>query len=285
MECDDPANDPMGREMGEPLWPEFWTPAMMAEAKSNEYKWATLYQQLPPTAVNAWASAENILPTPIPRDACVAGSDAWKIYIGCDVASSVNRGDATVFAVIGFERRTGAMHILDLWRKQCDPDTGTNGLLELIRHWKPNLVLIDDDAGSKGFVSHLKTKAAYERVPLGNVELMPIRGQNKEARAGALRAKIAVRLLHVDRSQPWAPVVLRELLMFPNAMGSAVDDVVDALALIARKTSAMVIQRRPDETAKSVDPRGSFYGATLDDLHEDRALSAGHSFGRGAFGR
>lgn len=274
MECDDPANDPLGRAEGEPLWPEFWTPAMMAEAKSNEMKWVTLYQQKPPTDVNQWASAENILSTPRPFVPS-GGNDDWRVYVGCDVASSVNRGDCTVFAVIGFERRTGAMHILDLWRRQCDPDTGTDGLLEMIRSWRPSLTLIDDDTGSKGFVSHLKTKGLYSGVPLNSIELIPIRGQNKESRAGALRAKIAARMLHVDRSAPWAKDVLRELLMFPNATGSAVDDIVDALSLIARKTTAMMVQKVA--APREVAPLNRT--ATLDELWEAR------EHGQRGFGR
>ena len=113
----------------------------------------------------------------------------------------------------------------------------------MIEVWKPAWIGIDDDNASKVAVTHIKTRAAARGVSLGNFELMPIRGQDKETRAGALRAKIKSGLLHVDRSQPWAHAVMRELLVFPNAMSAGMDDVVDSLSVIARKTSMMVVSK------------------------------------------
>lgn len=45
MEADE--NDPLGRKPGEPLWPEWYTPAMLAQAKRDPRSWSALYQQEP----------------------------------------------------------------------------------------------------------------------------------------------------------------------------------------------------------------------------------------------
>ena len=113
------------------------------------------------------------------------------------------------------------MHIVELWRKQVDQAISTEALLDLVVTWKPTWVGIDDDNASKVAVTHLRTRAMARGVGLGNLELMPMRGQDKETRAGALRAKIKSGMLHVDRSQPWAHAVMRELLVFPNATNAA----------------------------------------------------------------
>jgi hypothetical protein len=48
MECTDPTNDPLQRPLGGRLWPEWYTTSMVADAKRDDYKWRTLYQQEPP---------------------------------------------------------------------------------------------------------------------------------------------------------------------------------------------------------------------------------------------
>lgn len=51
--CDDPENDPMGRALGEPLWPERWPAEALAERKKEvslalgEAVWSSQYQQRP----------------------------------------------------------------------------------------------------------------------------------------------------------------------------------------------------------------------------------------------
>ena len=41
------ANDPLGREVGERLWPDYFTDKMIRTAKRDKRKWAALYQQRP----------------------------------------------------------------------------------------------------------------------------------------------------------------------------------------------------------------------------------------------
>ena len=42
--------DALGRKEGEPLWPEWFTADMIAEARRDSRKWASLYQQRPAPA-------------------------------------------------------------------------------------------------------------------------------------------------------------------------------------------------------------------------------------------
>ena len=40
-------DDPIGREPGERLWPEWFTEDQVTEARANAHKWVALYQQRP----------------------------------------------------------------------------------------------------------------------------------------------------------------------------------------------------------------------------------------------
>jgi predicted phage terminase large subunit-like protein len=262
MLCDDPENDPLGRAEGEPLWPAYYTPGMLVDAQADDFKWKTLYMQSPPSDEGVWADSQDVQVTTMPHG--VVGNDDWRIYIGVDLAYSVNKGDFTVFAVVAFHKATGAMHLVDLWRKQTDPANSAEALLDLAVTWKPAWIGIDDDNASKVAVTHIRTRAAARGVGLGNLEMMPIRGQDKETRAGALRAKIKSGMLHVDRSQPWAHAVMRELLIFPNAMSAGMDDIVDSLSVIARKTSMMMVSKPEAKVVREEKVMG--VNVSLDDL-------------------
>lgn len=46
-ECEDPENDPLGREPGEPLWPWRWPEKRLAEKKHRRRSWAARWQMRP----------------------------------------------------------------------------------------------------------------------------------------------------------------------------------------------------------------------------------------------
>ena len=107
------------------------------------------------------------------------------------------------------------------------------------------------------------------------LEQMPLKtsaGKSKDARALPLRLKADAGLLHIDRGQWWSPVLMRELTAFPNATGSAVDDCVDALAIVGRKTSNMVASSGSVAVSK---PAETIQHMTLDGLHEERERGIG----------
>ena len=89
MLCDDVENDPLGRALDEPLWPAYYTPGMLVDAQADAFKWKTLYMQSPPSDEGVWADSQDVQVTPMPR--AVVGHDDWRIYMGIDLAYSVNR--------------------------------------------------------------------------------------------------------------------------------------------------------------------------------------------------
>lgn len=260
MLCDDPDNDPMGRAMGEPLWPAYYTPGMIVDAQADPFIWKTLYMQLPPSDKGTWCSAQDLHITEKPK---VVTGDDWRIYIGCDVAHTVAGGDATVFAVMAFNKRSGAMHFLDMYRAHVDIATAADALIDLIELWKPMWVGIDDDMGSKAFVAMVKQKVfSTERAMGATIELVPMKGKNKEERAAALKGRIKSGQVHLDRSLPFARDVLREFTAFPHGTGSAIDDIVDAVGVIPRKFNLMLSKPAEVVAIKSTD-------YTFNDLIED----------------
>jgi predicted phage terminase large subunit-like protein len=262
MECEDPATDPLHRQLGERLWPEWFTQEMVEDAKRDNFKWRTLYQQKPPSEEGSWVSPSEIRIVDI-----VPASDNLQHYIVSDLALSVNSGDYSVHIVCGIDSSHNA-YVLEAWRDRCDPNVTAGKHLALTDAYRPVECLIDDDNASKVYVQLLASKARQEGIPIP-WKALPIRGQDKETRAAALRGMFKRGLVYLKRAD-WNAWLVKELLSFPNALGQGVDDGVDALSLLGRRLASLASASPPTPPPKPVKYA---YEATLNELWEDRERS------------
>jgi predicted phage terminase large subunit-like protein len=252
--------DPLGRKPGDRLWPEWYTVEMVEDAKRDEFKWKTLYQQEPPSDTGSWVSTDEIkfAPSPTMQDDCT--------YYGLtDLALSVGRGDYTVHIVVAVNKRTGYCHSVDFFRNRVDPEVSSRKLVELCEVYKPAEWLIDDDNASKVFMQLVATEARSSSVPV-NWKPLPIRGKDKETRAASLRGMFKRGLMYFDPSKPWTNIIVNELLQFPNALGAGVDDCVDALSLLGRRLTSLQRPVAPQEVPKHL----TIQQMTLNQLWEDQ---------------
>lgn len=128
--CDRP-DDPLGRSVGQPLWPEWFDAAHYDKFRSNPRTWASLFQQKPRPAEGAefkkqWL--QNYLKAP-PK---------LNKYILADPSSGKNktRGDYSCMWVIGLAPDENAF-ILDCVRDRLNLTERTDVLMSLHRKWKP----------------------------------------------------------------------------------------------------------------------------------------------------
>lgn len=259
------ADDPLGRSPGDQLWPEWYTPEMVKDAQRDDYKWRTLYQQEPPADTGSWVSTEEIKFAPTPEY-----SPDYTYYGLTDLALSVGTGDYTVHAIIAHSKTTGYAHAVDLFRQRVDPNVSAEALVNFCEVYKPAEWLIDDDNASKVFMQLVATQARASSTVVPWKPL-PMRGQNKETRAAALRGMFKRGMIYFDPKKPWTNVVINELLQFPNALGSGVDDCVDALSLLGRRLTALSVA--PPKVVSMPKPTTS--EMRLDDLWQDQRRASG----------
>jgi predicted phage terminase large subunit-like protein len=251
------AEDGTGRSPGDRLWPEWFTPEMVADAKRDDYKWRTLYQQRPPSSSGDWVGPEHIqIVDIVPSN--------LSHYLVSDLALSVNKGDYSVHIACGVDS-AGKVFVEDAWRERCAVERTVEKHLDMIEAHSPLESLIDDDNASKVYVQFLAARARERGVPVP-WRVLPMRGQDKETRAAPLRGMFRSNRIALKRAG-WNEWLVRELLVFPNAMGEGVDDGVDALSLIGRRLAALA---RPASAAPPPRPSPTIYDMTLDQLHEDR---------------
>lgn len=260
MEAEEGDDDPLGRVAGERLWPEWYTNEMVQDAKRDEFRWKTLYQQRPPSETGSWVSADEVQFRPSP-----ALTKETVIYGCSDIALSVNSGDYTVHILVAIDAQ-GDWDIVDAVRERVDPDASATRLVNLCETYSPREWLIDDDNASKVFMPLVATKARQQNT-LVPWKPLPLRGQDKETRAAPLRGMFKRKKIYMPHDAPFVKWLLNEILSFPNALGDGVDDGIDALSLLGRRLIAL---SKPTLVEVSTKPPKTWQDTTLDEMWEDK---------------
>lgn len=269
-EGDPTTPDPLDRAPGERLWPEWFTPEMVIDAKRDPYKWRTLYQQSPPSDSGEWVTPDliRILPPELTPHA-----DSLRFYLVSDLALSINKGDYSVHVVVGVDADLN-MYVWDAWRSRCAVEDTAEQHIRLALEYGPSESLIDDDNASKVYMP-LLARMCRERAVVVPYKALPLRGQDKETRAAPLRGWFRRGKVWL-RQGLWNDWLKRQLLLFPNGTQDGDDDAVDALSLMGRRLMSLSSKTVPAPPP----PPKTLYDMTLDELHEERNRTSAYSRAR-----
>ncbi len=245
-------SDPLGRAIGEPLWPEWFSTAHFERYKRNVRTWSALYQQRPTPDSGDYFRAEWLheydhLPA----------KDTLTIYGASDYAVTQDGGDYTVHILVGIDPN-GKLWLLDVWREQSSSDVWVEKWCDLVVLWRPAQWAEETGQINSGVGPFLvkearKRKANTWRVPFTS-------RHDKAVRARSIQGRMAMDGLMVPRNAPWLSAFKNELLSFPAGQH---DDQVDALGLIGQLLDRMVDgdaekePKKPPEHALIGQPDGS----------------------------
>ncbi|GGC58372.1 terminase large subunit domain-containing protein [Chelatococcus reniformis] len=221
------AGDPLGRGVGEPLWPEWFTDVMRRDAKREPRLWSALYQQQPTPDEGAFFKLDMFGTAPPPARA------EMRIYGASDYAVTADGGDYTVHVVVGLDSR-GRMHLLDVWRRQAASDEWVEAWCDLVLKWKP-MAWAEETGQIKAGVGPFLDGRARERKAYCYRQQFPTRG-DKAVRAQSIRGRMAMDGLLIDAAAPWRADLVGECLRFPAGVN---DDQVDALGLVGQLLDQM----------------------------------------------
>lgn len=127
-------NDPLGRQPGEMLWPEWFTPQMLEQAKREPRTWSALYQQEPRPIGGGEFKREWLCHYTNPP---ATGSKV--ILVDPASGKHKDRGDYTSMWVLA-PGADGNFYALDSVRDRLNLTERSQKLFELVRKWKPALV-------------------------------------------------------------------------------------------------------------------------------------------------
>lgn len=227
-------NDPLGRAIGEPLWPEWFTDDMRAEARRDSRTWSALYQQSPAPESGSYFLREWLLPV-----TAMPPRDSMRIYGASDYAVTSDGGDYTVHAVIGMDHDE-KLWLLDLWRGQASSDVWVDAFCDLVRRWQP-IAWAEEQGQIRAGIGPFLLRAMREKKAFVARQDFPTRG-DKAVRAQSIRGRMAVDGLRIPAVAEWRAAFENELMTFPVGKH---DDQVDALGLVGQLLDRMVAPSRP----------------------------------------
>lgn len=246
----DRADDPLGRKIGETLWPEWFSHEHWAPFKRNPRTWSSLYQQKPTAAEGTffkreWFKRYAKLP------------ERLSLYMSSDHApAGQDNSDFTCIRVWGVDPK-GDLYLVDGFRHQATMDVSAERVIGnkeekkkgLIQRYKPACWFPEDDNNWKA-VAGFVTKEMRRQGVFCRIEPISPHGADKEVKAQPFQAMASMGAV-------WLPEgsigddVLEQYLKFP---GGKNDDEVDAAAVMGRALDmAHPAVRAPAVPEKSPD--------------------------------
>jgi predicted phage terminase large subunit-like protein len=214
-------NDPLGREPGDRLWPEYYTDDQVNSAKQDTRSWWALYQQSPTSDQGGYFKAEWL-------HEYDKEPQNLKIYGASDYAVTEGSGDFTEHGVVGTDA-SGNVYVLDWWRGQKSADKWIDKKADLVERWAP--VCWFGEAGPiRRSVEPFMMKRLSERGAFVRIEWLPSL-HDKEARARGIQALMSMGKVFWPKFASWKSDVQGQLLRFPAGKH---DDSVDVMSLFGR---------------------------------------------------
>jgi predicted phage terminase large subunit-like protein len=224
-------DDPLGRAIGEYLWPEWFPADHWREVELDplsQRTWASLYQQRPTGEgigdfKREWFRLYQ--PEELPKH--------LEFYIASDFAvSEKDHNDQTEHGVFGMDEK-GDLWAVDWWGGKASTDVTIEAALDLVTKWSP-VQWWDEGGVIDKAIRPAVERRMRERRSFVTLDSLPMIG-DKRARAQSFRARSAAKTVHFP-SEPWAMRVIDQLVGFPAAR---YDDAYDVCGLIGRGIDAM----------------------------------------------
>lgn len=240
-------DDPLGRELGEYLWPEWFPPEHWAQYEKNPRTWAALYQQRPRPDKGNQFEAEWFQwydPQDLPENLRIYGASDYAVT----KKSVDNHPDWTEHGVWGLDE-SGDLWALDWWYGQEASDVAIKAEIALAKRWAPVMTY-----GEKGVIENaigpLRKRIMRELKKYVMREWLPS-VTDKVARVAGFRARAHAGTVHLPRGKAWADRLVQQLVAFTGQSGGQ-DDAVDVCGLIGRALDQMRDAHRPSVDRRAV---------------------------------
>jgi hypothetical protein len=215
-------DDPLGRAVGERLWPEWFTDQMVTEAQRDPGVWNSLYQQRPTADEGTYWKRDWLMPV---NPSFVPPREVMRFYGASDYAVTKGGGDFTVHGVVGLDPQDRPW-LMDMWRGQQASDVWVDQWCKLVKAWKPLDWAEERGQIISGVGPWLEREALKQHAHTNRIQF--VSRLDKGVRGQSMRGLVATRGLWYANDAPWRHELEAELLAFP---AGKYDDQHDMLGL------------------------------------------------------
>lgn len=218
----DDIDDPLGRQFGEALWPEWYPEPELQKIRNaiGPRDWLALYQQRPTAEEGDFFRREWLRDY---RDAPAR----MTVYMTGDFAVTEGGGDFTELAVWGVDSLDN-VYALDWWSGQASADRWMAEFIRLVKRWEP-VGFVGEGGPIRRSVEPFLADAMRHARAYTVLHWLPA-SADKPSNARAFQALCANGRIYWPATE-WAERVKDQLLRFP---GGKYDDAVDACGLFGR---------------------------------------------------
>jgi predicted phage terminase large subunit-like protein len=217
-------NDLLGRNPGEWLWPEWFSPTWWEQTRrtmtlTGLRDWNSLYQQTPTPDEGIHFKREWF------KRYQLGDQPTTTKYLSSDYAVTEDDGDSTEFGVFGVDAADD-LYIEDWWHGQKTSDVWIEACLDLIDKHKPMVSLGETGVIRRAIEPQLNKRSRERRVYFRQKWIN--RTGDKVAMSRAFQARAAMGKVYIPYGE-WGDRLLNQLCAFP---AGTYDDAVDVCALI-----------------------------------------------------
>lgn len=223
-ECES-QTDPLGRKVGDMLWPEWFDKRHWEQFRLNRRTWSSLYQQRP-------APDEGILFRKDDMGTYDNPPGDLRIIGASDYAVTPDGGDWTELGIAGISQ-DGTIYLLDWWRGQVGPEVWIEKQIDMIVKHRPVAWFGEKGPIFRSTEGRLRQRMIDRYVHCRMEWLASV--TNKEARATSIISTSGMGRLLWPRAN-WVGELQRQCLVFP---AGSPDDGVDVLSLIGRGSDTL----------------------------------------------
>lgn len=246
----DRTDDPLGREIGEYIWPEWFPPGHFdrfekATDPAGIRSWNALYQGIPSAEGGIHFRREWFDETMYDSSDIPEIVRTGNVYLTADYALTPDGGDYTEIAAWSM---TASEHLycVGWWSGQVDQLDWCEEMLDMVKALKPNRHIAESGQIRRATEGYIRRRMR-ERRDFVALEWITT-NTNKLANARSFQALAENRRVHFPRTT-WADRVISQLLRFPSSR----DDALDACGLIGRYIDRVWEKQKPPPKPESLE--------------------------------
>lgn len=214
----DRLDDPLGRKLGERLWPEWFGADHFERFKANQRTWNALFQQKPTADEGTYFKAEWF------DDRYERPPAGLRKFGWSDYAVTPDGGDYTEHGVFGLDAND-ELWVLDWWFGQTSSDVWIEKQCDLIYKHKPLMWGTERGVIWRSVKPYLTQRMLARRLVDTRIEDLPVTG-DKPAMARGAQAMASMGTIHFPKRSGFHERVISQLTAFP---AGTFDDAVDVI--------------------------------------------------------
>jgi len=239
-------DDILGRQPGEPLWPERFTKSYLEEIRNTDPRgFAALYQGRPAAREGAFYRLADLVP--YHRMDELPAAHKMRFYAASDHAVSIDqKADKTCLMVIGVDEQDHIWVMPDVVWMRLDSAQAVEAMVMLMKKYKPMFWWAERGAIEKSIGPFLRKRMVEKQAFCAIDPITPV--ADKQQRAQAMQARTSMKMVHFPAFTRWWADAQDQILKFPHG---AKDDFADTMSLIGLGLAKMhgrtrIVKPAPD---------------------------------------